>query len=98
LLQPAKGVYAVRAGIDRGTATVWSDGVANFGSRPTVDGKSVWLEVHLFDFAGDLYGKHLRVQFIEFLRPEQKFPSFEDLKKQIALDGEQARRLLSGAG
>jgi riboflavin kinase/FMN adenylyltransferase len=93
-LQPAKGVYAVRAGIDRGIETVWSDGVANFGSRPTVDGKSVWLEVHLFDFVGDLYGKHLRVQFIEFLRPEQKFPSFDALKAQIVQDGVQARDLL----
>jgi riboflavin kinase/FMN adenylyltransferase len=95
VLQPAKGVYAVRAGVDRGADTEWIAGVANFGNRPTVDGKSVWLEVHLFDFAGDLYGKHLRVQFIDFLRPEQKFPSFDDLKRQIAADGEQARRLLS---
>jgi riboflavin kinase/FMN adenylyltransferase len=93
-LQPAKGVYAVRAGIDRGADTLWSDGVANFGSRPTVDGKSVWLEVHLFDFVGDLYGKHLRVQFVDFLRPEQKFPSFDALKAQILQDGEQARLLL----
>lgn len=93
-LQPAKGVYAVRAGVDRGGDTMWSDGVANFGSRPTVDGKSVWLEVHLFDFVGDLYGKHLRVQFVDFLRPEQKFPSFDALKAQILQDGEQARLLL----
>ncbi len=98
VLQPAKGVYAVRAGVDRGVDTLWCDGVANFGSRPTVDGKSVWLEVHLFDFSGDLYGKHLRVQFIDFLRPEQKFASFDALKAQIGHDGEQARALLRGMG
>lgn len=94
LLQPMHGVYAVRAGIDQGADTKWFDGVANFGSRPTVDGKSVWLEIHLFDFAGDLYGKHLRVAFIDFLRAEMKFPSFDALKDQIAKDSQAARDLL----
>jgi riboflavin kinase/FMN adenylyltransferase len=59
--QPRPGVYAVRAGVDQGERTVWRDGVANFGRRPTFDGNSVWFEVHLFDYAGDLYGAHLRV-------------------------------------
>jgi riboflavin kinase/FMN adenylyltransferase len=94
VLQPAHGVYAVRAGVDQGANTQWFDGVANFGSRPTVDGKSVWLEIHLFDFAGDLYGKHLRVAFIDFLRAEMKFPSFDALKEQIARDSQAARDLL----
>ncbi|MGE0154050.1 MAG: bifunctional riboflavin kinase/FAD synthetase [Reyranellaceae bacterium] len=94
VLQPAHGVYAVRAGIDQGANTQWFDGVANFGSRPTVDGKNVWLEIHLFDFAGDLYGKHLRVAFVDFLRAEMKFPSFEALKAQIAADSQAARALL----
>ena len=93
-LQPAMGVYAVRAGIDEGSRTVWHDGVANFGNRPTVDGKSVWLEIHLFDFDGDLYGKHLRVAFIEFLRAEMKFPGLDALKAQIAKDGARAREIL----
>ena len=69
-------------------------GVANFGSRPTVDGKNVWLEIHLFDFNGDLYGKHLRVAFMDFLRAEMKFPSFDALKEQIARDSQAARELL----
>ncbi|MGE0155115.1 MAG: bifunctional riboflavin kinase/FAD synthetase [Reyranellaceae bacterium] len=94
VLQPAHGVYAVRAGVDQGADTQWYDGVANFGSRPTVDGRNVWLEIHLFDFSGDLYGKHLRVAFVDFLRAEMKFPSFEDLKAQIVRDGEVARSLL----
>ena len=94
VLQPAHGVYAVRAGVDQGANTQWFDGVANFGSRPTVDGKNVWLEIHLFDFAGDLYGKHLRVAFVDFLRAEMKFPSFEALKEQIAKDSQAARERL----
>ncbi len=96
VLQPAHGVYAVRAGIDQGADTQWYDGVANFGSRPTVDGRNVWLEIHLFDYSGDLYGKHLRVAFVDFLRAEMKFPSFDDLKAQIVRDGEVARSLLRG--
>ena len=98
VLQPMRGVYAVRAGIDRGADTEWFDGVANFGSRPTVDGKSVWLEIHLFDFDGDLYGRHLRVAFVEFLREEAKFPSFDALREQIARDGAAARALLGARG
>jgi riboflavin kinase/FMN adenylyltransferase len=94
VLQPAHGVYAVRAGVDQGANTQWLDGVANFGSRPTVDGKNVWLEIHLFDFDGDLYGKHLRVAFMDFLRAEMKFPSFDALKAQIAQDSQAARDLL----
>ena len=98
VLQPAHGVYAVRAGIDQGADTQWFDGVANFGSRPTVDGKNVWLEIHLFDFDGDLYGRHLRVACVDFLRAEMKFPSFDALKEQIAKDSVAARALLRGKG
>lgn len=94
-VEPATGVYAVRAGIDEGSATKWVDGVANFGRRPTVDGKRLLLETHLFDFAGDLYGKHLRVQFLSFIRPERKFESFDALKQQIARDSDEARRRLT---
>jgi len=94
-LEPAIGVYAVRAGIDEGVATRWIDGVANLGRRPTVDGEGLLLEVHLFDFAADLYGRHLRVQLTGFIRPERKFASFVELKTQIARDGETARRLLA---
>ncbi|QQP90928.1 bifunctional riboflavin kinase/FAD synthetase [Skermanella sp. TT6] len=94
-LRPRYGVYAVRAGIDQGPQTVWTDGVANLGRRPTVDGLKELLEVHLFDFSGDLYGRHLRVQMIDFIRPERKFESFDALKQQILADAETARRLLA---
>ncbi|WP_158046595.1 bifunctional riboflavin kinase/FAD synthetase [Skermanella pratensis] len=94
-LRPRYGVYAVRAGIDQGAQTVWTDGVANLGRRPTVDGLKELLEVHLFDFTGDLYGRHLRVQMIDFIRPERKFESFDVLKQQILTDAETARGLLA---
>ena len=85
-LRPRLGAYAVRAGIDTGRATVWHDGVANFGRRPTVNGEDERLEAHLFDCAEDLYGRHLRVQLIEFLRPEHRFESLDALKTQIGMD------------
>jgi riboflavin kinase/FMN adenylyltransferase len=97
-LAPATGVYAVRAALaDEGThaARRWIDGVANFGRRPTVDGLKLLLEVHLFDYAGDLYGHRLRVRFVEYLRPERKFDGLDALKAQIAADARQARRILA---
>jgi riboflavin kinase / FMN adenylyltransferase len=94
-LHPKKGVYAVRAGIDRGTETVWHDGVANFGNRPTFDKKDVLLEVHLFDFDDDLYAKHLRVALVDYIRPEQKFADLAALKAQIANDSHVAREALA---
>ncbi len=94
-LRPANGVYAVRAGIDRGAATVWHAGVANLGRRPTFAGAEVILEVHLFDFDGDLYGRHLRVALVGYLRPEKKFDGLHDLKAQIATDSARARHALA---
>ncbi|MCP5208773.1 MAG: bifunctional riboflavin kinase/FAD synthetase [Hahellaceae bacterium] len=67
-------------------------GVANIGSRPTVDGLRPALEVHLLDFSGDLYGYHLRVVFHHKIRDEQKFASLDLLKQQILLDVQMARR------
>lgn len=93
--RPATGVYAVRAGIDKGPETVWVDGIANFGNRPTFDGGDVVLETHLFDFSEDLYGKHLRVALIDFIRPERKFAGIDELKAQIETDCLEARRILS---
>jgi riboflavin kinase / FMN adenylyltransferase len=90
---PPDGVWAVRVR----TGTLALDGVANLGVRPTVDGEQRLLEVHLFDFSGDLYGATLEVEFVSFLRPEQKFPSLEDLKAQIRRDAEQAMYILRGA-
>jgi riboflavin kinase/FMN adenylyltransferase len=95
-LQPALGVYAVRAGIDEGRGTRWFGGVANLGRRPTVGGTRVQLEVHLFDFAGDLYGRHLRVALIDFIRAERKFDGLEALKAQIAADSAEAQARLAG--
>lgn len=95
LLRPATGVYAVRAGIDRGAQTHWHDGVANFGRRPTFDKQALLLEVHLFDTAPDLYGEHLRVALVEHLRPERKFSGLEELRRQIADDSTAARRILA---
>lgn len=94
-LRPAYGVYAVRVGLEEdGVVRTWYDGVANLGRRPTVDGLKELFEVHFFDFSGDLYGKHLRVALIEFLRREQKFDGLDALKAQIARDCEVARRIL----
>ena len=55
------------------------------------------LEVHLFDFDGDLYGRHLRVALVGYLRPEKKFDGLDDLKAQIAADSVQARHTLAEA-
>jgi riboflavin kinase/FMN adenylyltransferase len=90
-LRPRFGVYAVRALID----DVWRDGAANLGKRPTVGKLQENFEVHLFDFAGDLYGRMLRVALVDFIRPEMKFAGLEQLKDQIAADGDAARRMLA---
>lgn len=92
-LQPKLGVYAVRVHIDGGEALV--NGVANVGRRPTFDKRDILLEAHLFDFEGDLYDKHLRVELVAFLRPEQKFDGFEALKAQIEQDCKVARIVLA---
>ena len=95
-LRPATGVYAIRAGLDLGADTKWIDGVANFGRRPTFHADDdVVLEAHLFDFDGDLYGKHLRVKLVERLRDEQKFDGLDALKAQIVADCEKAREILA---
>ena len=96
-LHPAAGVYAVMAGIDQGGSTIWRPGVANFGNRPTFDDQDVLLEVHLFDFNGDLYGRHLRVALVDYLRPERKFSSLQSLKTQIEEDCLAARQMLAGS-
>jgi riboflavin kinase/FMN adenylyltransferase len=95
-LRPRAGVYTVRARVE-GDPRSFS-GVANYGRRPTFDGKGAVLEVHLFDFAESLYDRHLCVAFAHFLRDEHKFDGIESLKRQILLDVETARRKLSPAG
>jgi riboflavin kinase/FMN adenylyltransferase len=97
MARPALGVYAVRAGIADGAEIRWLDGVANLGVRPTFGGSDVLLEAHLFDFDGDLYGRHLRVVLIEHLRGEKKFDGIDALKAQIVADCAHARRILATA-
>lgn len=87
-----KGVYAVRV-MGLGETAVY--GVANVGVRPTVHGMENRLEAHLFDFNQQVYGKHICVEPVAFLRDEMKFSSFDDLKTQIARDAEQARAIFS---
>ena len=93
-LEPMHGIYAVRAGIDSGPDTFWMDGAGYVGTRPSVQGQNVLLEVSLFDVQPDLYNKHLRVQLIEFLRGDHAFDSVQALSVQIAEDCRHARRVL----
>ncbi|WP_411832513.1 bifunctional riboflavin kinase/FAD synthetase [Pseudoxanthomonas mexicana] len=68
--------------------------VSSFGTRPTVDGVEPLLEAHLFDFEGDLYGRHIEVEFVAKLRDELKFPDLPTLTAQMRRDAEQARSML----
>lgn len=70
-------------------------GVASLGTRPTVDGKRVLLEVYLLDFNRGIYGKHIQVSFLHKLRDEAKFASLEALKEQIAKDVQQTREFFA---
>jgi riboflavin kinase/FMN adenylyltransferase len=92
-VRPAFGVYATRTRLPDGRVI---DGVANLGRRPTVGGEVERLEVHLFDFDEDLYGRTVETQLLSFLRPEQKFAGLDALKAQIADDMREARRRLAG--
>jgi riboflavin kinase/FMN adenylyltransferase len=96
-LRPALGVYAVRVagdGADDAFAGRAIDGVANIGLRPTVGGLVPRLEANLFDIDADLYGRHLRVSLVEFIRAERKFAGLDALKAQIAEDAARARAIL----
>jgi riboflavin kinase/FMN adenylyltransferase len=84
------GIYAVRASV--GGRLV--DGVASFGRRPTFDNGAALLEVHLFDFAGDLYGQTLDVEFAGWIRGEERFDGIEALIAQMDRDSLQAKRML----
>lgn len=86
---PHKGVYAVRVSILNNISNEYEYnclGVMNIGSRPTVNGANLSVEVHLLDWAGDLYDKTLKVRLEKFLRSEQKFSGLEVLKNQIQQD------------
>lgn len=90
-VSPVRGVYAVRV---HGLESEGWPGVANIGTRPTVDGLSARLEVHLFGFDRKIYGRHLEVELALKLRDEKKFDSFEALKAQIQRDAAAARQYL----
>ena len=92
LVRPLYGVYAVQVRIDGDDR--WRAGVANTGTRPTVDGEEARVEANIFDFDGDIYGKMIDVRFRSFIRAERKFDSFEALKDQIAKDALGARAVL----
>ncbi|HEY2034952.1 MAG TPA: bifunctional riboflavin kinase/FAD synthetase [Rhizomicrobium sp.] len=97
-LKPAYGVYAARATVfEDEKPTIRRDGVANFGIRPMYRIPQPLLETFLFDFSGDLYGKHLAVEFVHFIRGEAKFDGLEALKAQIAKDAEVAKKVLASA-
>lgn len=88
---PIKGVFAVRVhGIDPKAVA----GVANLGTRPTVGGRQLLLEIHLFDFDQSLYGNYVEVEFISRLRDERLFASFSELREQIQQDVLLAKTLL----
>jgi riboflavin kinase / FMN adenylyltransferase len=90
----AHGVYAVVA---RVTGRAFP-AVASYGTRPTVDDGSPLLEVHLFDFEGDLYGREMEVEFIERIRNERKFDSIHSLAVEMERDKERARAILAARG
>ena len=91
LVSPIKGVFTVSACVNNNK---WQ-GVANVGSRPTVNGQRQQLEIHLFDCQQNLYGKRLEVEFHTKLRDEIKFPSLEALKHQISIDVTKAQQYFS---
>lgn len=92
-VSPIHGIFAVRAGLGEGECS-WP-GVASLGVRPTVNQVAEpLLEVHLFDFEGDLYGQRMAVEFVAKLRDERKFDGLDALKAQMAHDARSAREIL----
>ncbi len=89
---PLSGIFAVRV---HGVGDAPQPGVASFGTRPTVGGGEPLLEAHLFDFAGDLYGRRIAVEFVARLRDEEKFDGLPALVAQMEQDAAQARALLA---
>jgi riboflavin kinase/FMN adenylyltransferase len=90
---PQLGVYAVK--IYQKNKNFSLKGIANLGYRPTFNQKKILLEVHIFNFSGNLYNKHLTIEFISFIRKEKKFKNINQLRKQINLDLELAKKKLN---
>ncbi len=93
LVAPLGGIFAVRV---HGVCERPMPGVASLGTRPTVNGTERLLEAHLFDFDGDLYHRHLEVEFVAKLREERKFASLEAMVMQMHEDARRAREVLKG--
>ncbi|MFC4701867.1 bifunctional riboflavin kinase/FAD synthetase [Glaciecola siphonariae] len=92
---PLHGVFAVKVHIyDKGEKATYG-GVANLGSRPTLDGQRLQLETHIFDFSDNLYARRIYVEFIGKIRDEAKFDNFAQLTQQIKNDAEQAKAYLA---
>lgn len=94
-LLPQIGVYATAAKLDDGRVL---PSVTNVGLRPTFDGEGLRVEAHVLDFEGELYGRPLELLFYERLRDERKFPSADELRRQIAQDVADARAALARHG
>jgi len=94
IVHPAHGIYAVWARVDG--EDVWRHGVANFGRTPTTGVRDPLLEVVIFDWSGDLYGKRLHTAFVSMLRAEERYDSLEALVKQMHVDVADAKRVLAG--
>jgi len=88
---PLAGIFAVRV---KGAAAAALPGVASLGTRPTVGGTEPLLEAHVFDFAGDLYGCEIEVEFVAKLRDEEHFADLASLTRQMHIDAAQARHIL----
>ncbi|WP_404401973.1 bifunctional riboflavin kinase/FAD synthetase [Idiomarina seosinensis] len=97
LKSPLHGVFAVKISLNRKAEGETYQAVANLGTRPTLNGDEVQLEVHLFDFSGNLYGQQVTVTPIAKLRAEQRFASLAQLKQQIEQDAARAKQLLARA-
>ena len=92
--RPKYGIYAVRVTLDDGSEV---PGVASFGVRPTFEPAVELLEAHLFDFDGDLYGRHIEVEFVAKLRDEEKFDDLGALVVQMHRDAAEAREILAAS-
>ncbi|WP_421902987.1 bifunctional riboflavin kinase/FAD synthetase [Maridesulfovibrio sp.] len=90
-LFPKKGVYAIRVEIEGKVLP----GVANIGKNPTFGNEALSVEAHILDFSGDIYGKDIRVHFIQRIRSEKKFNGLDELKERIGIDIGLAREILS---
>ena len=90
-LVPQRGVYVSRIIFDKNIKY----GVTNIGVRPTVDGSTLCAETNLFDFSGDLYGKQVKVELLDFLRSEQRFDSLDLLTEQVNRDISHAKEIIA---